>query len=64
MTLGEQLYRELLATHDWFYDYSDDHTAWSRGKAMSQKIFGLRAQVDPTGKIWNEYAPDQFKIKQ
>ena len=21
----------LLARHDWYYDYSDDHTVWARG---------------------------------
>lgn len=64
MTIGEQLYRELLATHDWFYDYSDDHSVWSRGAGVRAKLRDMRGQVDPTGKIWNEYAPDQFKIKQ
>ena len=64
MTIGEQLYRELLATHDWFYDYSDDHSVWSRGASIYNKLHGLKAKVDPTGKIWNEYAPAEYKIKQ
>ena len=60
----EQQYRKALAGHDWYYDYSDDHTVWSRGAGVRAKLRDMRAQVDPTGKIWNEYAPDQFKIKQ
>lgn len=64
MTIGEQLYRELLATHDWFYEYSDDYTVWSRGSGVRNKLRTLRNQVDPAGKIWNEYAPDQYKFKQ
>ena len=22
----------LLATHDWYYNYSDDYTVWTRGQ--------------------------------
>lgn len=64
MTIGEQLYRELLATHDWFYDYSDDHSVWSRGAGVRAKLRDMRGQVDPDGKIWNEYAPAEYKFKQ
>jgi hypothetical protein len=30
--------KELLARHDWFYNYSDDYTAWTRGQNESNAI--------------------------
>jgi hypothetical protein len=29
---------ELLARHDWFYDRSDDYSAWTRGQNESRAI--------------------------
>ena len=62
MTISEQLYRELLATHDWYYAFSDDHSVYRRGKGVDDKILGLAKQIDPDYKIFNEYAPDDCKI--
>ena len=28
----------LLARHDWFYEYSDDHSVWRRGQAQMDAI--------------------------
>jgi hypothetical protein len=28
----------LLALHDWYYDYSDDYSAWTRGQNESRAI--------------------------
>ena len=33
----------ILSKHDWFYDYSDDHRAWSKGRDQADE---LRRQVD------------------
>ena len=63
MNISEQLYRELLATHDWTYDYSDDYSVWARGKGVHEKILGLAKHIDPEFKIYNEYAPADFKKK-
>ena len=30
--------KQLLASHDWYYDYSDDHSAWCRGRDHGQTI--------------------------
>ena len=29
---------EMLARHDWYYDYSDDHSVWSRGQRENDAI--------------------------
>ena len=33
----------LLSTHDWYYMYSDDHRAYTKGRSESNEI---RRQVD------------------
>lgn len=30
----------MLKAHDWFYDYSDDHQAWTSGRQQANKIAG------------------------
>ena len=58
----EQQYRQALAGHDWYYDYSDDHSVWAAGKSQREALREMRKNIDPTGAIWNEYAPADFKI--
>ena len=56
-------YINLLQTHDWSYDYSDDHSKWQRGFAERETLKEYAREVDPTYQIWNEYAPEGFKQK-
>lgn len=58
----EQEYRKALAGHDWYYDYSDDHSVWAAGKSQRAALREMRNNIDPTGAIWNEYAPADYKI--
>ena len=34
---------QLLASHDWYYNYSDDHSVYSRGRDHANSI---RAELD------------------
>jgi hypothetical protein len=34
----KQDFRKELEAHDWYYDYSDDHNAWNRGKRQLQSL--------------------------
>lgn len=61
MKISEQRYRELLAIHDWRYDYSEDYSVWAKGKSHAGKIMDLQPEIDPEFKIWNEYAPADYK---
>lgn len=54
-------YRKLLAGHDWYYAYSDDHSVWSAGERARATLRELRKELDPDAKIWDEIAPDDFK---
>ena len=55
--LKEQYIKELRL-HDWYYNYSDDHRVWVKGKDQRVTIDNLQKQVDPDYHIWNEFAPD------
>jgi len=50
-----------LRTHDWFYEYSDDHGVWRRGSDERDQLRRLQEEIDDDYKIWNQYAPDMFK---
>ena len=39
----------LLRTHDWSYDYSDDHSVWTRGKNERAAINQLMQQCKEAG---------------
>jgi hypothetical protein len=56
---------KLLQAHDWYYDYSDDYTAWHRGKeersAINQEqkrlIDSGLATVEEVLELTHKYAP-------
>lgn len=56
-------YKSLLARHDWFYDYSDDHGVWQQGSRERSTLYKYQEALDPDYKIWNEYAPEMFQRK-
>ena len=60
---NEDDYKSLLAQHDWYYDYSDDHSVWQRGNRERDTLYKYQDAVDPDYKIWNEYAPEMFQRK-
>ncbi len=57
-------YKAALAHHDWSYDYSDDYSAWCRGKAQRDAICRMQRELDPDYSIWNSIAPEGYRIKQ
>ena len=59
----EKAYRKELSSHEWFYQYSDDPTAYRAGQKSNRTITAMRALIDPSGDIWNQFAPDEFKVK-
>lgn len=56
-------YINMLKSHDWFYDYSDDHSVWVRGKAQRGAILEAKKELDPDYIIWNQYCPADFRVK-
>ena len=41
--------REALASHDWYYNYSDDYSVYSRGQRKWSNICSLRQQAAQAG---------------
>lgn len=48
-------YINLLKTHDWYYNYSDDHRVWRAGEEEYKKIMELSKLYDPTREIFRQY---------
>jgi len=64
MTPDHENYIKLLKSHDWYYDYSDDHSVWKRGVAARDRLRALQKDLDPTGEIWDEHAPEGYKMSK
>ena len=56
-------FEELLKKHDWYYDYSDDHRIWQRGRDMADVIRMARQSLTEQGfdieaqELYNRYCP-------
>jgi len=49
-------YFKSLESHDWYYNYSDDHRAWSKGSEESRRLQSI-AQENPTLlRMYNDYS--------
>lgn len=57
-----EFYRRALERHDWFFQYSDDHSVWTSGRANEAYIRGLQPTLDADGAIWNRHAPQEFRL--
>ena len=54
-------YYQRLTWHDWFYEYSDDHSVWQRGCQMERKLMS-DARKDKRAEILFEgYRSYMFK---
>lgn len=57
-----EAYIQRLKTHDWYYDFSDDYSAYKRGQASLSELVAMRKKLDPDYAVWNQHAPQNFKI--
>lgn len=60
MNLDE--YTAALKKHDWYFEYSDDHSVWKRGNERHKQLLEAQRQLDPLGTVWNQFAPRDRKI--
>jgi hypothetical protein len=58
-----QAYEKALKSHDWMYQYSDDRAAYAEGRWNFVFIKREQPLVDPTGELWNQHAPQGYKIE-
>jgi hypothetical protein len=54
-------YQSKLKAHDWFYDYSDDHSVWRRGKAERQELWHHANESDEFMQMFCEYRDKMFQ---
>lgn len=57
-------YIHALQAHDWTFEYSEDQQVWARGRASLAALQSMRATLDPSGRVWNQHAPSDFRVKQ
>jgi|TARA_R100000084_G_scaffold89732_2_gene43810 hypothetical protein len=60
-------FTNALRSHDWFFDFSDDHSVWTRGRdersalvAMAKHLVAQGMDSIEVAKLWNEFAPSRF----
>ena len=41
-----EVYEDTLRTHDWTYEYSDDHEIWCRGNDSMNKIRDIKSSLN------------------
>jgi hypothetical protein len=53
---------ELMKAHDWYYQYSDDHRAYTSGNEAEKVIRELATQLpqDIINLLWSKLAPKSF----
>jgi len=52
--------KQALRTHDWFYQFSDDHSVWQRGCRESREINELIKLTGDEGKAIAEPYYDNY----
>ncbi len=60
--MDKQSYINLLITHDWSYEWSDDPGVFRRGSQERQVLNQMRTQIDEDYSVWNEHAPEMYRI--
>ena len=51
-------YLSLLASADWFHEFSDCGNTHRRGKAVFDRLRELQPRVDPTRELFNAKRPN------
>lgn len=65
MTRLEEL-EKVLQIHDWYYEYSDDHRVWCKGRDQNNAIMSLRKELEKAGLkeqadlLYKKYRPSKL----
>lgn len=55
-------YLNDLKSHDWEYQFADDHRAYERGRDSLANLKACQPVLDPNGAIWDSVAPQGHKL--
>jgi hypothetical protein len=53
-------YWDMLNSHDWYYDFSDDHSVWKAGVANRDKLNTIARQSDDHKKLRDDFSKHYF----
>ena len=62
--MNEAQYRQALAAHDWYFEYSDDHQVWKAGREQYRALTAAQRELDPDHAIWDALAPAAMRFTQ
>jgi hypothetical protein len=57
-------YINHLRYHDWWFEYTEDHRVWRAGQDSYATLLEERRRLDPDWTIWNQHAPEEYRVKQ
>jgi len=61
LDIAVEAYTNMLKCHDWYYDYSDDHRYWSKGRNERDDITWAQKKLTERGfdpePLYNQYCP-------
>lgn len=52
---SKEQYEHYLKSHDWTYEYSDDHYVWRAGRQARAYLIEARGFFDPDHALWDKY---------
>jgi hypothetical protein len=52
---------KLLEKHDWYYQYSDDHRAWTKGSEESRRLQAIIQEDSLMTRMYLAYSDYMFK---
>jgi len=55
-------YINLLRSHDWSYEWSDDPAVFKRGSQERQVLRQMQTQCDEDYSVWNDHAPEIYRV--
>jgi len=61
MIMDIQEFFKLLENHDWYYQYSDDHRAWTKGRNENQRLQSIIQEVPLYTKMYLAMSDYMFK---
>jgi hypothetical protein len=59
--MSENEYRKLLEAHDWYYEFSDDHSVYKLGRVMQ---FKLRQLALSDKRLMQMYEDKLFEMRK
>jgi hypothetical protein len=54
-------YVKALRTHDWYFEFSDDHSVYEAGREARAQLQLAQREFDPDCAIWNQHAPADYQ---